>query len=595
MTFARACALPVRRTRPLRRRRRRRPPSRAPAGGGRTSASERPDRPPGRSSGDSPVAAASRPNHHTRLRASEHGRGDPVPAEAPQQARLRTDVFLTFAGKGATLAARARHGGDRRAPARSVGPGHVRRRLQLDADARPARRQLGLTTANPYFAARSPAQIPRIIGNALWLAALLGLVLAAVGVAIKVVVARRDRRARLDAASGHARGHPGRARRALPAERAPGRRPDGRLQQRRGRARRPSRSRLSSPASGLPTYGVSGTLAILGAGRYVAAAAYALLLGRRSADRRPPGHGALPATMFALRVPRLRRDPRFVPRHQARPAARERLSRDERGRALLGRRDARRRDVRPADGDRAQPLSSRRARAIRRRRARRSFALWPCSTGSSAWRRCLLPPSGSARSSATEFSGATSLYYWLLPGIFCLGLLTILSQHFAGRGYPVEAMAIWIFGLALNIALNLVFLPGRGAWVAALTSSVTYAFLLALHMWLFARGREATEPCVGRDARASSGRVTRLRLATADDRNPAEAVAGHSGQRPRDLPVVRRGDLVQAERPSSLLEHPLELTLRVRPSCRRSPCARENVGERSAGPAASSAWRIQRP
>ena len=27
----------------------------------------------------------------------------PVPAEGPQQARLRTDVFLTFAGKGATL------------------------------------------------------------------------------------------------------------------------------------------------------------------------------------------------------------------------------------------------------------------------------------------------------------------------------------------------------------------------------------------------------------------------------------------------------------------------------------------------------------
>jgi O-antigen/teichoic acid export membrane protein len=84
-----------------------------------------------------------------------------------------------------------------------------------------------------------------------------------------------------------------------------------------------------------------------------------------------------------------------------------------------------------------------------------------------------------------QYSGATSLYYWLLPGIFCLGLLTILSHHFAGRGYPVQAMAIWVVGLSLNVALNLVFLPGRGAWVAALTSSITYAVLLALHMWLF--------------------------------------------------------------------------------------------------------------
>jgi O-antigen/teichoic acid export membrane protein len=87
----------------------------------------------------------------------------------------------------------------------------------------------------------------------------------------------------------------------------------------------------------------------------------------------------------------------------------------------------------------------------------------------------------------TEFEGATSLYYWLLPGIFCLGLVTILSHHFAGRGYPVQAVGFWVFGLALNIALNLAFLPGRGAWVAALTSSITYAVVLALHMWLFVR------------------------------------------------------------------------------------------------------------
>ena len=35
--------------------------------------------------------------------------------------------------------------------------------------------------------------------------------------------------------------------------------------------------------------------------------------------------------------------------------------------------------------------------------------------------------------------------------------------------------------------LNLIFLPGRGAEVAAIVSSLTYIALLALHMWLFAR------------------------------------------------------------------------------------------------------------
>jgi O-antigen/teichoic acid export membrane protein len=86
-----------------------------------------------------------------------------------------------------------------------------------------------------------------------------------------------------------------------------------------------------------------------------------------------------------------------------------------------------------------------------------------------------------------EFDGSVSLFYWLLPGIYCLGLLTILAHHFAGRGYPTEAAAVWLVGLAINLALNVAFLPGRGAWVASLASSITYAVLLALHVRLFAR------------------------------------------------------------------------------------------------------------
>jgi O-antigen/teichoic acid export membrane protein len=86
-----------------------------------------------------------------------------------------------------------------------------------------------------------------------------------------------------------------------------------------------------------------------------------------------------------------------------------------------------------------------------------------------------------------DFSGAVSLYYWLLPGIYCLGMLTILAHHFAGRGYPTQAAAVWFVGLALNLAINIAFLPGRGAWVASLASSIAYAVLLALHVRLFAR------------------------------------------------------------------------------------------------------------
>jgi O-antigen/teichoic acid export membrane protein len=86
-----------------------------------------------------------------------------------------------------------------------------------------------------------------------------------------------------------------------------------------------------------------------------------------------------------------------------------------------------------------------------------------------------------------EFDGAVELYWWLLPGIFALGMLTILSNHFAGRGFPLEAMLVWFVGLVVNVAMNLVLLEAHGTWIASLSASVAYAILLLLHMRMFAR------------------------------------------------------------------------------------------------------------
>lgn len=87
----------------------------------------------------------------------------------------------------------------------------------------------------------------------------------------------------------------------------------------------------------------------------------------------------------------------------------------------------------------------------------------------------------------SAFAPAAGLYRWLSPGVFSLGLVTVLSQHFAGRGFPRQALVVWFVGLAVNLAINLAFLPGHGAYVAALSSSVAYTLLLALHVRLFAR------------------------------------------------------------------------------------------------------------
>jgi O-antigen/teichoic acid export membrane protein len=85
------------------------------------------------------------------------------------------------------------------------------------------------------------------------------------------------------------------------------------------------------------------------------------------------------------------------------------------------------------------------------------------------------------------FSASAGLYYWLAPGVFSLGLVTVLSYHFAGRGYPRQALAVWLIGLAVNLAINIIFLPTKGTFVAALSSSVAYTLLLVLYAQLFAR------------------------------------------------------------------------------------------------------------
>ena len=45
--------------------------------------------------------------------------------------------------------------------------------------------------------------------------------------------------------------------------------------------------------------------------------------------------------------------------------------------------------------------------------------------------------------------------YWLAPGVFSLGLVTVLSHHFAGRGFPLQALTVWFIGLAVNLAIIL--------------------------------------------------------------------------------------------------------------------------------------------
>ncbi len=82
---------------------------------------------------------------------------------------------------------------------------------------------------------------------------------------------------------------------------------------------------------------------------------------------------------------------------------------------------------------------------------------------------------------------AISLLLWLLPGVYCFGLLNMIAYYFAARGMPRVLILMWIPGLVLNLALDLVLLPHHGTYIASLASTLAYALVLALHLRLFAQ------------------------------------------------------------------------------------------------------------
>jgi O-antigen/teichoic acid export membrane protein len=392
--------------------------------------------------------------------------------------RLRTDVLWTFGGKAATLlfgllivVVVARELGPSGQGLFAVAYSLTLMLAQLGG--------LGLTSANPYFTAREPARRTSIVANSLWLAAGLGVVLIAVGLALRAVAP--------DALTGL-----GWEPLVVTLVGVPGALAALFLQSVLLGEGRMAAYNVVEAAHAALTFvallvgffvfdiGLTGALAVLTAGRYAAVLVYlALLTPSPRFDPRLAGrmlaYGLRAYVAIAVSFLVIRLDLLLV-------------------NGYLGSAEAGLYSVAAtiADGMFVLPmvvalnLFPRVARSGTHGQTAEVFRSIAMLYGA----LCLLTiPAAQAIPLVfgDRFEGSISLYYWLLPGIFCLGMLTILANHFAGRGYPKEAAAIWFVGLALNVAINVAFLPGRGAWVASLASSIAYAVLLALHVWLFVR------------------------------------------------------------------------------------------------------------
>jgi len=94
-----------------------------------------------------------------------------------------------------------------------------------------------------------------------------------------------------------------------------------------------------------------------------------------------------------------------------------------------------------------------------------------------------------------RFTDATVQLLILLPGIFFLGLESVLVQHFTGTGLPRAIPLFWIVTVVFNIGLNLLLVPTFGARAAAFNSTMSYGliFLLVAIYFRMKTGRGTAE------------------------------------------------------------------------------------------------------
>jgi O-antigen/teichoic acid export membrane protein len=84
-----------------------------------------------------------------------------------------------------------------------------------------------------------------------------------------------------------------------------------------------------------------------------------------------------------------------------------------------------------------------------------------------------------------RFADATIQLLILLPGIYLVGIESVLVQHFTGIGLPVAIPIFWAVTLAVNIGLNLALVPAFGGRGAASVSLISYTLIFVLVVFYF--------------------------------------------------------------------------------------------------------------
>lgn len=85
----------------------------------------------------------------------------------------------------------------------------------------------------------------------------------------------------------------------------------------------------------------------------------------------------------------------------------------------------------------------------------------------------------------SAFAESTTLLLILLPGVYLIGLESVLVQHFSALGLPRVIPLYWIVTLIVNLVLVFALVPQFGAYGAAVASTVSYALIFGLVAFYF--------------------------------------------------------------------------------------------------------------
>jgi len=79
-----------------------------------------------------------------------------------------------------------------------------------------------------------------------------------------------------------------------------------------------------------------------------------------------------------------------------------------------------------------------------------------------------------------EFSDSSLQLLILLPGVFLIGLESVLVQHFNAMGLPPAVPLFWLVTLLVNLVLVFTLVPRLGARGAAIASTLSYFLIFVL-------------------------------------------------------------------------------------------------------------------